>query len=84
MAAHHHIGWNRLEHSLTTIKPGDRVSVDTLVSETGLLPETIETVLNALTKTELFQRSEGNVFVRRRLLLSIASPAEPPRPSPAV
>jgi hypothetical protein len=61
-------GWAQLEDTLTRIKPGEAISVDMLVIETGLRPETIEAVLNALTKAELFERREGNVFVRRRLL----------------
>ena len=61
-------GWTQLEDTLTRIKPGEAISVDMLVIETGLKPEMIEAVLNALTKAELFQRREGNVFIRRRLL----------------
>ena len=32
-----HVGWNRLEATLITIKPGDTITVDSLVTETGLL-----------------------------------------------
>ena len=79
MTARHdpHVGWNRLEATLITIKPGEMIAVDTLATETGLLPETIETVLNALTKVELFERKEKNVFVRRRLLQAVVPPATP-------
>jgi hypothetical protein len=61
------VGWNRLENTLITIKPGETITVDSLATESGLLPETVEIVLNALTKAELFERKDGNVFVRRRL-----------------
>ena len=72
-----HVGWNRLEATLITIKPGDTITVDSLVTETGLLPETVETVLNALTKAELFERKEHHVFVRRRLLQAVVPQAVP-------
>jgi hypothetical protein len=70
------VGWNRLQATLFTIKPGETITVDGLVTETGLLPETIETVLNALTKAELFERKE-NLFVRRRLLQAAVPQAVP-------
>jgi DNA-binding IclR family transcriptional regulator len=60
-------GWNRLEDSLLTIKPGEEISVDTLVAETGLARATVERVLEELTHTELFERKGANVFVRRSL-----------------
>jgi hypothetical protein len=66
------VGWNRLEETLITIKPGETITVDTLVTETGLLHETIETVLNTLTKAELFERKDENIFIRRRLFESVA------------
>jgi len=71
------VGWNRLQATLITIKPGDSVRVDTLVAETGLSPETVETVLNTLTKAELFERKEEHVFVRRRLLQAVVPHAMP-------
>jgi hypothetical protein len=67
------VGWHRLEDTLITIKPGETITVDALATETGLLPETVETVLNALTKVELFERKDGKVFVRRRLFQTVAS-----------
>ena len=70
-------GWHRLEDTLTMLKPGETVTVDSLAVETGLLPETVETVLNALTKVELFEPKDGKVFVRRRLFQAVA-PGNPP------
>ena len=71
------VGWNRLEATLITIKPGETITVDALATETGLLPETVETVLNTLTKAELFERRDKDVFVRRRLLQVVAPHAAP-------
>src|SRR5439155_15129481 len=76
------VGWNRLEATLITIKPGETVTVDALVTETGLLPETVETVLNTLTKAELFERKEEHVFVRRRLFQAVAPEAVPATAAP--
>jgi len=67
------VAWNRLEDTLITIKPGERITVDSLAMETGLLPDTVEIVLNALTKVELFERQDGKVFVRRRLFQTAPS-----------
>ena len=71
-------GWHRLEDVLITLKPGETVTVDSLAVETGLLPETVETVLNQLTKVELFEPKDGRVFVRRRLFQAV-----PPGNAPA-
>ena len=73
-------GWTQLEDTLTRIKPGESISVDMLVIETGLRHEMIEAVLNALAKAELFQRHEGNVFVRRRVLMPCGTIKVPPLP----
>jgi hypothetical protein len=61
------VGWTRLERTLITARLGDVVTLETLVTETGLTPATIATVMDELTKVELFEQKEGNVFVRRRL-----------------
>ena len=60
-------GWTRLEDVLTAMKPGETVSIDALVAETGLTLQTITTVLNELTRIELFTRQEEKIFVRRSL-----------------
>jgi len=58
-------GWSRLEQTLITAKPGDAVNLETLVTETGLRQATVATVMDELTKVELFEQKEGNLFVRR-------------------
>ena len=60
-------GWDRLNDILLTIKPGDTITPDDLVAQTGLSPEMVRTVLEALTRAELFEKSETGVFVRRSL-----------------
>jgi len=60
-------GWDRLHDILIRLKPGDVITPDELVTDTGLAPEMVRTVLEALTRAELFERSETGIFVRRSL-----------------
>jgi hypothetical protein len=75
-------GWNRLEDTLITIKPGETISIEALVTETGLTAKTVETVMAALIKTELFERTPENHFVRRRLM-EVRDVDPPPPGQPA-
>jgi len=59
--------WDRLHDILLNIKPGDMITPDDLVAQTGLSPEMVRTVLEALTRAELFERTETGVFIRRSL-----------------
>jgi hypothetical protein len=59
--------WTRLEAMLTEMRAGDAISVDTLVAETGLLPDVVVTVLADLERVELFRRQDDKTFVRRSL-----------------
>jgi len=60
-------GWDRLNDILLNFKPGDTIAPDDLVAQTGLSPEMVRTVLEALTRAELFERSENGIFIRRSL-----------------
>jgi hypothetical protein len=59
--------WDRLHEILLNIKPGDTVIPGELVNQTGLSPTMVQTVLEALTRAELFERTENGVFIRRSL-----------------
>jgi DNA-binding MarR family transcriptional regulator len=59
--------WDRLHEILLNIKPGDTVVPGDLVDQTGLSPAMVQTVLEALTRAELFERTEDGVFIRRSL-----------------
>ena len=59
--------WDRLHEILLNIKPGDIVTPGDLVGQTGLSPAMVQTVLEALTRAELFERADDGVFVRRSL-----------------
>jgi hypothetical protein len=69
MAGHHDLnaGWIRLEAALTAMTPGQTISIDALVTDSGLTPEIVTTVLNELARIELFTREDEHVFVRRSL-----------------
>ena len=60
-------GWDRMNDILLTFKPGDTVMPDDLVTQTGLSPEMVRTVLEALTRAELFEHTDAGVFIRRSL-----------------
>ena len=59
--------WDRLHDILLNIKPGDTITPGDLVGQTGLSPAMVQTVLEALTRAELFERNDDGVFVRRSL-----------------
>ena len=59
--------WDRLNDILLNFKPGDTIAPDDLVAQTGLSPDMVRTVLEALTRAELFERSETGIFIRRSL-----------------
>jgi DNA-binding GntR family transcriptional regulator len=59
--------WDRLHEILLNIKPGDKVIPGDLVGQTGLSPTMVQTVLEALTRAELFERTDDGLFIRRSL-----------------
>jgi hypothetical protein len=61
-------GWKRLEETLLAIKPGETVTVEALAADCGLARETVEEVLAAVIKTELFERKEDGGVARRGLI----------------
>jgi hypothetical protein len=69
MTAHQNAntGWPRLEAMLTEMKPGETISIDALVAESGLSLGIVLAVLKELERVELFTRQEEKVFVRRNL-----------------
>ena len=60
-------GWDRLNDILLNFKPGDTITPADLVAQTGLSPDMVRTVLEALTRAELFERSDNEIFIRRSL-----------------
>ena len=66
--------WERLQTVLLSLTPNETITVDRVVEETGLSPETVATVLEALEKAGLFERN-GTAFVRRSLFQQLMSTA---------
>jgi len=62
-----HSGWTRLQDTLTALKPGDTIDLDTLVSETGLPRDVVHTVLVELARIDLFVQDDDQTFRRRSL-----------------
>jgi hypothetical protein len=60
-------GWDRLQTLLLTIEPNQTITLDDVVTDTGLSPEMVRMVLNGLAAAGLFEEPEPNVFVRRSL-----------------
>ena len=59
--------WERLQEVLTNLKPGERVTVGGLSARTGLGTDSVTTVLEALTRAELFSQIDQATFVRDTL-----------------
>jgi DNA-binding IclR family transcriptional regulator len=66
--------WDRLQGLLESLTPGDEVHVATAARQTGLPAATCETVLEALTRVDLFTRVGDHTFLRRRMLEILDQP----------
>ncbi len=60
--------WERLQELLTTLKPGETVTVRSISARTGLGLDSVATVLQALTRAELFEQIDQATFMRDSLL----------------
>jgi hypothetical protein len=59
--------WDRLQTLLLSIEPNEMITLDDVVTQTGLPPEMVRLVLNGLTAAGLFEETDHDVFVRRSL-----------------
>jgi hypothetical protein len=59
--------WDRFQRFLFGLKPGQRVTVSEVAARTGLSEDSVDTVLVALTRAELFHRTAPATFVRDSL-----------------
>jgi hypothetical protein len=59
--------WDRLQTFLLGLQPGHIVTVGALAQSTGLEADTVEMVLQALTRASLFRPNGRATFVRQRL-----------------
>jgi hypothetical protein len=60
--------WDRLQEYLLDLRPGQVVTVRAVEDRTGLAPDAIVTVLEALTRAELFAHVDQTTYVRDSLL----------------
>lgn len=58
--------WDRLQSLLVSLTPGDEIHLAAAARDSGLPSSTCETVLDALTRVDLFTRVGDHTFVRRR------------------
>ncbi len=56
--------WERLQELLTNLKPGEQVTVGSVSARTGLGTDSVCTVLEALTRAEMFAKVDQATFVR--------------------
>ena len=63
--------WDRLQSLLVSLTPGDEIHLAAAARDTGLPSSTCETVLDALTRVDLFTRVGDHTFVRRRMNESV-------------
>ena len=59
--------WDRLQHLLESLTPGDEVMVSATARTTGLDPRICLLVFEALTRADLLTRTTDDLFVRRRM-----------------
>jgi hypothetical protein len=59
--------WDRFQSLLESLIPGDEIHLAAASRQTGLPPTTCETVLDALSRIDLFTRVGDHTFVRRRM-----------------
>jgi hypothetical protein len=55
--------WSRFEAWLAAMRPGDGTTVAQAVVETGMSPESVQVVFDALARADLFER-HGDCFLR--------------------
>lgn len=59
--------WDRLQDLLGKLRPGETVTVTGVSARTGLGLDSVSTVLEALTRAELFAQIDQTTFVRDSL-----------------
>jgi hypothetical protein len=59
--------WDRLQSLLESLIPGEEIHLAAASRQTGLSPTTCETVLDHLSRIDLFTRIGDHTFVRRRM-----------------
>ncbi len=55
--------WNRFQAMLVAMSPGDVITVENAAVKTAMAPESVQVVLETLSRADLFER-HGDQFVR--------------------
>jgi hypothetical protein len=79
-ARHRDNRWDRLQHLLAGLKPGEAVTINGVAARTGLGADSVDTVLQALTRADMFAQRNPTTFVRDSyfsLLFALRGPADP-------
>ena len=56
--------WDRLQRLLAELKPGEAVTINGVAARTGLGADSVDTVLQALTRADMFAQRNPTTFVR--------------------
>jgi hypothetical protein len=56
--------WDRLQRLLAGLKPGEAVTINGVAARTGLRADSVDTVLQALTRADMFAQRNPTTFVR--------------------
>ena len=56
--------WNHLQRLLADLKPGEAVTINGVAARTGLGADSVDTVLQALTRADMFAQRNPTTFVR--------------------
>ena len=75
--------WERLQRLLFKLEPGRTVTVSEIAARTGLAADSVDIVLQALTRAALFRRTGPTTFVRARLTPGWRAFVPADNPSPA-
>ena len=56
--------WDRLQRLLAGLKPGEAVTINGVAARTGLGADSVDAVLQALTRADMFAQRNATTFVR--------------------
>jgi hypothetical protein len=56
--------WDRLQRLLAGLKPGEAVTINGVAARTGLGADSVDSVLQALTRADMFEQRNPTTFVR--------------------
>ena len=73
--------WDRLQRLLAGLKPGEAVTINGVAARTGLGADSVDSVLQALTRADMFAQRNPTTFVRDSYFSLLFALRESPRAS---